>query len=230
MLNMREPKRWITVIVYAVAMALVEAAVVTYLRMLIGSTDPYRAGALAVPDWIKRTELVRELATLVMLGTVAWLAGRDWRTRLGYFLIAFGVWDIFYYLFLAPISGWPRSIFAWDVLFLIPLPWWGPVLAPVSIAALMIVLGTQITQLGKLDHAQWPGLIAWSCCIAGAMLALYAFMSDAIHAPKWDADTLTNILPVSFNWPLFLLALVLMAAPIVELGWWRMRNREPAEQ
>lgn len=227
---MREPKRWIAIIVFAIAMAMVEAALVTYLRILVGSTDPYRAGALAIPDWMVRTELVRELATMVMLGSVAWLAGRDWRARLGYFLIAFGTWDIFYYLFLAPISGWPRSILAWDVLFLIPLPWWGPVLAPVSIAALMIALGTQMTQLGKEDSAPWPGLVAWSLCISGTMLSLYAFMSDAIHAPKWDADTLANILPESFNWPLFILALVLMAAPVVELGWLRNRKGQSEQQ
>ncbi len=222
---MREPGRWITVVVYAVAMALVEAAVVAYLRTLIGSADPYRAGALNVPPWMMRTEIAREAATLVMLATVAWLAGGGWRGRFGYFLIAFGVWDIFYYLFLAPISGWPRSLLAWDVLFLIPLPWWGPVLAPVSIAALMLVLGTQITQSRRADGPPWPTLLSWSLCGAGALIALYVFMADAIHAPKWDAETLNNILPVSFNWPVFIVALALMAVPAVELGW---RRRRPA--
>lgn len=220
---MREPGRWITVVVFAVAMALVEAAVVAYLRTLIGSADPYRAGALSLPAWMMRTEIAREAATLVMLATVAWLAGRAWRARLGYFLIAFGVWDIFYYLFLAPISGWPRSLLAWDVLFLIPLPWWGPVFAPTSIALLMLVLGTQITQFGKDESPPWPSLLSWSLCIAGTLLALYVFMTDAIHAPKWDAETLNSILPVSFNWMLFIVALVLMAAPVVELAWWRKR-------
>jgi hypothetical protein len=223
---MREPGRWITVVFFAIAMALVEAAVVAYLRTLIGSADPYRAGALTLPAWMMRTEIAREAATLVMLATVAWLAGRNWRARLGYFLIAFGVWDIFYYLFLAPISGWPRSLLAWDVLFLIPLPWWGPVLAPTSIALLMLVLGTQITQFGKDESPLWPSLLAWSLCIAGTLIALYVFMTDAIHAPKWDAETLTGILPVSFNWLLFVVALVLMAAPVVELAWWRKKTSQ----
>jgi hypothetical protein len=227
---MREPKRWIAIIVYAVAMAFMEAALVTYLRMLVGSTDPYRAGTLAIPEWMMRTELVRELASLVMLGAVAWLAGRSWRARLGYFMVAFGVWDIFYYLFLAPISGWPRSILAWDVLFLIPLPWWGPVLAPVSIAVLMLVLGTQITQLGKQDDTQWPGLVAWSCCIFGTMLALYAFMADAIHALSRDPEMLGRFLPESFNWAVFILALAMMAVPVAELGWWRKRKGRQAQQ
>jgi len=66
--------------------------------------------------------------------------------RLGYAAIAFGSWDILYYVFLRIISGWPASLFDWDILFLLPLPWWGPVLAPVCIASLMIVWGTLVTQ------------------------------------------------------------------------------------
>jgi hypothetical protein len=63
-------------------------------------------------------------------------------------------------------------------------------------------------------------------CIAGTLIALYVFMTDAIHAPKWDAETLTGILPVSFNWLLFVVALVLMAAPVVELAWWRKKTSQ----
>ena len=64
-----------------------------------------------------RIEIAREAATVIMLGAIAWLAGHNLRARFGYFLIAFGVWDIFYYVFLAPLSGWPRSLLDWDVLF-----------------------------------------------------------------------------------------------------------------
>ena len=35
-----------------------------------------------------------------MLVTVGMLAGRTWPQRLGYAAVAFGVWDIFYYVFL----------------------------------------------------------------------------------------------------------------------------------
>ena len=74
-----------------------------------------------------------------MLAAVGMLAGRTRHARVGYTAIAFGVWDIVYYVFLRLIGGWPRSLLDWDVLFLLPLPWWGPVLAPVFIAMLMIV-------------------------------------------------------------------------------------------
>ena len=80
-------------------------------------------------------------------------AGRTWRARLGYAAIAFGSWDILYYVFLRIISGWPASLFDWDILFLLPLPWWGPVLAPVCIASLMIVWGTLVTQRQDLGGA-----------------------------------------------------------------------------
>ena len=135
-------RRWWTVVVFAVAMAWVEAATVYYLRTLTDRIVPYQANPLPIRGVMGQVELVREAATLVMLFTVGMLAGRTWHKRLGYTAIAFGVWDIFYYVFLRLICDWPKSVFDWDILFLLPLPWWGPVLAPVCIALLMIVWGT----------------------------------------------------------------------------------------
>jgi hypothetical protein len=220
---MKDPRRLIVVVLYAAAMALVEAAVVTYLRTFLGRVDPYQPSPLPEPAWLMRTEIAREVATLIMLGTVGWLAGRTGRTRLGYFLVAFGVWDISYYAFLAPMSGWPRSLLDWDVLFLIPLPWWGPVLAPVCIAALMVVGGTLISQFGRGESVLWPGRVAWALSLVGALLALYVFMADALHAPEWSQEALGKLLPVAFNWPLFAVALALISAPIVAMCW-QLRN------
>jgi hypothetical protein len=216
---MNDPRRWTAVVVFAIAMALLEAAVVTYLRTFLDRIEPYQPSPLPVPGWLMPIEIAREMATVIMLSAVAWLAGRSWQARFGYFLIAFGMWDIFYYVFLAPMSGWPRSLLDWDVLFRIPLPWWGPVLAPVSIAALMVIGGTMIAQFGKGEATLWPGTMSWYMSLAGALLALYVFMADALHAPEWSEETLTNILPVAFNWPLFLAALALMCAPIVNMFW-----------
>jgi hypothetical protein len=216
---MNDPRRWTTVVVFAIAMALLEAAVVTYLRTFLDRVDPYQPSPLPLPGGLIRIEIAREMATVIMLGSTAWLAGRNWRARFGYFLIAFGVWDIFYYVFLAPMSGWPRSLLDWDVLFLIPLPWWGPVLAPTLIAALMVIGGTMITQFGKGVAALWPGPVWWVISFGGALLALYVFMADSLHAPEWSEEALTKILPVVFNWPLFFLALGLMSAPAVNMCW-----------
>jgi hypothetical protein len=213
---MSDPRRWSAVVVYAIAMALLEAAVVTYLRTLIGRIDPYRPVPLPVPAWLMRIELAREAATLVMLAAVAWLAGRDRRSRLGYFLIAFGVWDIFYYVFLVPMTGWPRSPFDWDILFLIPLPWWGPVIAPVSIAALMVAGGTLASQCARGGRPVWPRGWPLAAGMAGVALALYAFMADALRAPRWSAQALASLLPAHFDWSAFCLALALMCVPLAD--------------
>src|SRR5207249_5716507 len=127
-------------------MAWAESATVYYLRVMVDRVNPYQSNPLPVSGHVAQVELVREAATLLMLLVVGMLCGRTLRTRLGYTAIAFGVWDIFYYVFLRMMCGWPRSLFDWDILFLLPLPWWGPVLAPVCIALLMIVWGTLVSQ------------------------------------------------------------------------------------
>jgi hypothetical protein len=111
--------RWFVVGAFAIAMAWVESAVVFYLRTLVDRIQPYQNIPLPTAAGLERAELVREAATLLMLLTVGWLAGRNWRTRFGYAAIAFGIWDIFYYLFLRVMTGWPKSIFDWDILFLL---------------------------------------------------------------------------------------------------------------
>jgi len=124
------------VVVYAIAMAWVESAVVFYLRTMIDRIEPYQPDPFPVIGGFASIELPREFATLVMLFAVGLLAGRTWRARIGYAAIAFGVWDIFYYVFLKMMCDWPHSLLDWDILFLLPLPWWGPVLAPVLILPL----------------------------------------------------------------------------------------------
>ena len=220
----RARQRWLVVIAFAIGMAWVESASVYYLRLLVDRVQPYQNNPLPVRGELGAVELAREAATMVMLLTVGMLAAHTWLKRLAYSAIAFGVWDIFYYVFLRIMSGWPQSLLDWDVLFLIPLPWWGPVLAPVSIAALMIVWGTLVTQLDE-SFAIWPQ--TWKACglsCAGILLALYVFMSDAVRAVGQGLDVTTMPLPQSFNWGLFGVAFALMAAPIFEIGW-RMRSR-----
>src|SRR5262245_7986724 len=148
--------RWTIVVVFATAMAWVEAASVYYIRALVDRIEPYQADPLPINGALGYVELWREAATLVMIAAIGGLAGRSWRHRAGYAAIAFGVWDIFYYVFLRLISGWPKTLLDWDILFLLPLPWWGPVLAPVSIALVMILWGTLVTQSrnGATD-ARW---------------------------------------------------------------------------
>ena len=159
--NRPERSRWLMVALYAVAMAWVEAAAVYYLRTLVNRIDPYQPNPLPIASGLGEAELVRELATLVMLFAVGWLAGATGRARIAYSAFAFGLWDIFYYVFLRIMTGRPRSLLDWDVLFLFPLPWWGPVWAPVSIALLMVLWGTAITQFERSPVS--PGIGRASC-------------------------------------------------------------------
>jgi len=136
---MNRYRTWVVVLLFGAAMAWMEAATVVYLRMLVGRVEPYQALPLPPHQALGSTELVREIATLLMLWTVGWLAGRNFRTRLCFSLIAFGVWDILYYVFLAAISGWPKSVMDWDILFLIPVPWIANVWYPLLVSGLSVL-------------------------------------------------------------------------------------------
>ena len=146
----------LALILFAVAFGYVEAAVVVYLRHIY---DPLRqalysgcaAGDLfpLIPfaqlssEHVRllTAELGREAATLLMLSGAGLLAARERRQWIAGFAIAFGVWDISFYVFLKMLIDWPASLLTWDILFLIPVPWVGPVLAPVIVSAVMIVCG-----------------------------------------------------------------------------------------
>ena len=145
--------------VFAVAFAFLEAAVVIYLRRLFGFSFGYLSpkptilldlGFIAflspktpiLPDsFITQIELLREASTIIILITIAFLSAKKLREKLGTFLIAFSVWDIFYYVFLRLFTGWPRNLFDIDVFFLIPVPWVGPVLTPLVIFIFLFFLG-----------------------------------------------------------------------------------------
>jgi len=223
------PGRWSMVVLYAIAMAWVESAVVLYLRSMIDRLEPYQPDPLPIIGGFAAVELPRELATLVMLFTVGWLAGRTWRARLGYAAVAFGVWDIFYYVFLKIFCGWPHSLLDWDVLFLLPLPWWGPVLAPVLISLLMILWGTWASQFESSRCPTPSNRPVWILNFAGMALALYAFMADAITAASRGLDSVRTVLPGRFDWPLFGLALALMSAPVFHISyrlWLQLKEKD----
>ena len=214
--HLSERTRWAIVMTFAIAMAYLEAATVFYIRALVDRIEPYQANPLPMYEALGTVELWREAATLVMLASLGMLAGRTWRRRAGYAALAFGAWDIFYYVFLRLISGWPTTLLDWDILFLLPLPWWGPVLAPVSIALVMILWGTLATQSSDdATGARWP----WALGSVGIVLALASFMIDAWRALPDGRDAVLQVLPTTFNWPLFGAALLLMATPLVYTGW-----------
>ena len=214
---MNNRTRYWVVLCYAAAMAWAEAAVVFYLRTLVHRVDPYQPAPLPEISGLAFAEVVREGATMVMLATVAWLSGKDFRSRFAYFIVAFGIWDILYYLFLRILTGWPRTLLDWDILFLIPLPWWGPVIAPMLVALLMVSAGTLLL---TSETPLRPSLVSLSFCLLGILFVLTAFMYDALAlcVSGANAEAIRNWLPHSFSWWLFASGYLLAAVPVIDLG------------
>ncbi len=222
---MNEKQKWLIITIFAAAMAWVEAAVVVYLRTMIDRIEPYQPDPLPNFVGLGQIEIVREAATLVMLASVGWLAGKTPRARFAYTAITFGIWDILYYVYLVPMSGWPHSIFDWDILFLLPLPWWGPVLAPVSIAILMIVGGAIALQTDAS-----PRSISWFVAMIGTVIGLVTFMADAIRVASQGTEAIRTVLPTQFNWNLFIIALAMMAMPVLDMVAWSLAKvSEPSQ-
>jgi len=170
-------KKFFWILVFGISMALVEAGIVIYLRAL------YYPEGFSFPLKIITTrhfifELAREAATILMLISVSAFIAKTFWEKFAYFLILFGLWDIFYYIWLKIAIGWPLSLLDWDILYLIPLPWISPVIAPVTIAIMMIFAGIFIIFLFKRGHDFRPSLLAWVMTIIGTLIILYSFMRD----------------------------------------------------
>jgi hypothetical protein len=195
-------------ILFGVSFGYVEASVVVYLRTIAEpprhklypnrSADelfpliPVDRLPKAMPDltWLLGVEIAREAATIIMVSSVALVAGgrASW---LPSFAIAFGTWDIFYYVFLKLALHWPASIMTWDILFLVPVPWAAPVLAPIVVS--MTIVGAGLLALAQpiqMHPTHWIGITI------GVALILMSFM--------WDyQNLLAGGLPRPFAWWLF---------------------------
>ncbi len=181
-------------------MGLLEAVVVIYLRRLlgVGVHDVVAPPHGAVWASVRGMELARELATLVMILAVALLAARSWRQRLGAFAFVFGIWDLAYYLALAALVGWPRGAFDGDLLFLIPAPWWGPVLAPALIAVLLVVGGVRLLRTDEAGSGAW----AVAMGVTGGVVLVGAFLVST---------------PTHFAWTVYVPSLALFGVGLLRL-------------
>jgi hypothetical protein len=201
-------------LLFGVAFGCIEAAVVVYLRGLYepihqrlypgsAANDLFPVLRLEQLDdagpqvrrWL-HTELVREVATLLLLAAMGLAVGHNGRAGFAAFVVAFGVWDVFYYVFLRLFVDWPGSLLDWDLLFLLPVPWAGPVLAPVLVALTMVGAGGLVLWR---EHAGRPVRAAgrhWAGLAAGGLVVVAAFCWD------WQG-TLAGEMPAAFPWPLF---------------------------
>jgi hypothetical protein len=144
-----------------------------------------------------KAELAREFATLLMLAGAAVIAARNMREWVAAFLICFGIWDITFYLFLKLLLQWPASLLTWDILFLLPVPWTGPVITPVLVSLSMIGSGLILLWREYHGHPVRITGVHWGLILLGAFLIFAAFI--------WDfRNTASGGNPNPFNWILFL--------------------------
>jgi uncharacterized membrane protein len=93
------------------------------------------------------------------------------------------------------------------------------------ISLLLISWGTLASQFEPVPAPFLPKMAALGMGAAGVVLALRVFMADAIAAAPQGVDAIRNALPKSFNWPLFCVALLLMAVPALQLAWQQAKHR-----
>jgi len=189
-------QKFTAITIFSIAMAFLEMAVVFYLRELYypgGFCFPLKI----MPIDILLVEIGREISTIVMLAFVGMIAGKNPLEKFCYFLFCFGIWDIFYYIWLKAIMNWPPSLLTWDLLFLVPVPWVGPVLAPLIVALTMIIMAAvilyllergQYFKIGKLDM------------VLGALAVLLIFVSFVLDFPRIKAYQM----PIKYHWELLI--------------------------
>jgi hypothetical protein len=159
-------------------------------------------------------ELARELATVVMILTVALLAARDFMRRFAAFVYVFGLWDLFYYAWLKFYLGWPSQWLEWDVLFLIPWPWFGPWLAPALVALLFALWGGWVLATPRELRLR-P--VDAQLFVAGALSTLASFLVPAWPQLAGGTTALRGWMPGNFLWPLYGVGLVVMASALLRV-------------
>lgn len=224
---------WMTV--YAIAMAFLESAVVIDLRALYYPVE-FTFPMAPIDRRIAITELLRELATMVMLLVPGALLSRRALERFAWFIYCFGVWDIFYYVFLKAILNWPATLLDWDILFLVPVPWVGPVLAPVIVSLGMILLGTVILRARERQQDATINKVEWTMFASAALIMLYTFVEEPL-AHVWAEhrhslsvsgngpalDQLRDYIPERFLWLVFLFGAAIGLKGVITL--WRRWER-----
>ncbi|MDZ7776293.1 MAG: hypothetical protein U5L09_12205 [Bacteroidales bacterium] len=221
-------KQFVWVMLFALSMAFFETSVVVYLREIYYPTG-FSFPLQSIEYDIAVTEILREAFSLLMIVSVAIIAGKTALQRFGYFLLVFAVWDIFYYVFLKMLLNWPESFLTYDVLFLIPVTWTGPVIAPILNSVMMLVLGYILVTAANLNQKAVIRPASWVLLIGGALVVLIAYMKDFVSYMDesftlWQVflqqnnpqvlERASSFVPDSFSWILFLAGVLMHAVAI----------------
>jgi len=202
------------VIGYAIAMAYVESAVVvdlqTALNAQVGVLFPLKP--IDQTNGLIAIEAGREAATLVMIAAVGLLAGRSSLERLAWSAVVFGVWDIGYYGWLFVFSGWPPSLGTLDLLFLLPVPWVGPVWSPMAVSAALVVVGLIAAAAVRRGRRLTVARRHVAAGLGGGLLVILSYTLDS-------GRLVDGGLPGPYPWPVFVAGLLLaLAAAADALG------------
>ena len=193
-------RRLLIAVVFSIAFGYIESAVVVYLRAIFhpkGFTFPMEVFALtAEGKRLLLTEIGREVATLVLIFTAAWLFGKVRQERIAYLLIIFAVWDIFYYVWLKVLLDWPATLMDWDILFLIPVIWASPVLYPVLVSVGMFALAVIILYRCAHGRPLIATRVEWLGWLISLTVIVVSFCLGGTHVS--EPDYLEY-----FHWPLF---------------------------
>lgn len=223
-------KTLLLLLVFSIAMGFLESSVVIYLRDLY-YPGGFKFPLAGIPANVAIVEFLREAATIIMLIVIGIIAGRNITERFSFFLFCFAVWDIFYYVFLKIFLDWPESFFTWDILFVIPVPWVGPVIAPCLVALTMILLTILVVYFHERDmHITISGK-EWLLFVAGSLVVIMSFTWDyfdyiigrgdiVIWTPMSEHGLFSEVsgyIPESFNWILFAIGELLILTGIYSM-------------
>jgi len=184
--------RFCIAVIFSIALAYIESAVVVYLREIFypaGFTFPLpEFGVENSVLWgrLLVTEIGRETASMVLIFSAAVLFGSNLRRRFAFFLLIFSIWDIFYYIWLKVLLSWPGSVMDWDVLFLIPVPWACPVLAPLLVSAVMLCFSCIIFYRDHIGKPVKTSAWDWLGYITAALIIIMSFCIAGRHITKAD--------------------------------------------
>ncbi len=231
---------------FSLAMGFLEATVVVYLRQLY-YPEGFSFPLTLLPPQAFVTESFRELSTLIMISIVAIITGKNFQQRFAFFLFTFGLWDIFYYVGLKVHLNWPPSFLTWDILFLIPVVWVGPVLAPIISALTMILLAACIIYFEQKGHAANLILREWEFLLSGALIVFCSFIWDYSQiliqggyfsnlGKLWTNQgflvEIAQFIPSHFHWSLFIAGEILILWAIVlfckRMGRQDIQSRDPS--
>jgi hypothetical protein len=198
-------KKIIGLTIFSIAMGFMETVIVIYLRKLY-YPNGFQFPLVIMDQGIIKAEFLREAATIIMLLSVGILTGKTTAQKFSFFIYCFAIWDIFYYVFLKALLDWPESLFTWDILFLIPVPWVGPVIAPCIVSLTMIALAYGIIHFQEKGYATIIKIKDWLYFAVGSSLIIFSFVVDAFNYVSISRISLpTTSIPSHYNWGLFTL-------------------------